>query len=229
MIDGLSDASTGLLPIHHSLRDLTILDRGVFVHLDLSRATPEEVLDCSNVAGGQQGCLRVECVANVKRELGLGSQWFRPHHPKCTGWKYKPEKRGRWEYSPSVQCEDLPLQPRFSGHVCLGKTTGLGFSGPDRRTPRHRRLRARNWIVPTDFAMIRGRVGTSARPWHATAVRNASASAISGTSNPAEYCKHLVRKYDYEGYLVSQLYPRQHQSAFYALRAFYVRALTSDY
>ncbi|KAI9454819.1 isoprenoid synthase domain-containing protein [Boletus coccyginus] len=70
--------------------------------------------------------------------------------------------------------------------------------------------------------MIRGRVGTSALPWHATTVRNVSASAIAGTSSPTEYCKHLVRKHDYEGYLVSQLYPRQHQSAFYALRAFYI-------
>lgn len=74
------------------------------------------------------------------------------------------------------------------------------------------------------------------RPWqrpHATAARNFSAStkvrSEAGTSNPTEYCKGLVRKHDYEGYLVSQFYPRQYQSAFYALRAFYVRILVSDY
>ncbi|KAF8555226.1 hypothetical protein OG21DRAFT_1411189 [Imleria badia] len=73
---------------------------------------------------------------------------------------------------------------------------------------------------------MRGRVGTCVRPWqryHATTVRTFSAGAKdAGTSNPTEYCKELVRNHDYEGYLVSQLYPRQYQSAFYALRAFYI-------
>ncbi|KAF8133651.1 isoprenoid synthase domain-containing protein [Boletus edulis] len=77
--------------------------------------------------------------------------------------------------------------------------------------------------------MICRRVGVSVRPWqrnHATALRSFSASARirseAGTSNPIEYCKDLVRKHDYEGYLVSRFYPRRYQSAYYALRAFYI-------
>lgn len=66
-------------------------------------------------------------------------------------------------------------------------------------------------------------------PWHATAIRGFSVSvkarAQAGTSNPTQYCKDLVQKHDYEGYLTSRFYPREYQSAFYALRAFYVRAL----
>ena len=80
----LTDLSTGLLPVYHGLRNLTILDRGTFVHLYLSPSTPEEVLDCSDIAGGHRGCLSVKSVANVEGELGLGLRWFRSHHPKCT-------------------------------------------------------------------------------------------------------------------------------------------------
>ncbi|KAG8214480.1 isoprenoid synthase domain-containing protein, partial [Butyriboletus roseoflavus] len=79
------------------------------------------------------------------------------------------------------------------------------------------------------FRKCRGLVGRSARPWqqyHTTAVRDFSASAKAcseaGTSNPTEYCRNLVRKHDYEGYLTAQFYPRRYQSAFYALRAFYI-------
>jgi NADH dehydrogenase [ubiquinone] 1 alpha subcomplex assembly factor 6 len=46
-----------------------------------------------------------------------------------------------------------------------------------------------------------------------------------GISSPAEYCKDLVRKHDYEGYLTSQLYPKRFQGGYFALRAFYVRVM----
>jgi hypothetical protein len=81
----LTRLSTGLLPVYHGPRDLTILDRGTFVHLYLSPPTPEEVFDCGDIAGGHRGCLSVKCVANEEGELGLGLRWFRSHHPKCTG------------------------------------------------------------------------------------------------------------------------------------------------
>ncbi|KAG1848738.1 isoprenoid synthase domain-containing protein [Suillus subalutaceus] len=47
-----------------------------------------------------------------------------------------------------------------------------------------------------------------------------------GISNPAEYCKDLVRKHDYEGYLTSQLYPKRFQGGYFALRAFYIELAT---
>ncbi|KAH7885345.1 isoprenoid synthase domain-containing protein [Phlebopus sp. FC_14] len=64
-------------------------------------------------------------------------------------------------------------------------------------------------------------------PGHPPGPRHLSAtsSARSGagtTLNPHQYCKDLVRKHDYEGFLTSQLYPPQFQSGYYALRAFYV-------
>ncbi|KAI0822289.1 isoprenoid synthase domain-containing protein [Trametes gibbosa] len=43
-----------------------------------------------------------------------------------------------------------------------------------------------------------------------------------GVADPAAYCKELVRKRDYESYLIGAFFPRQIQGAFFALRAFYV-------
>ncbi|KAF9220959.1 hypothetical protein BS17DRAFT_292885 [Gyrodon lividus] len=61
---------------------------------------------------------------------------------------------------------------------------------------------------------------------YTTCTRSFSASfrvrSIAGTSHPNEYCKDLVLKHDYEGYLTSRFYPRQYQSGYYALRAFYI-------
>ncbi|KIJ64453.1 hypothetical protein HYDPIDRAFT_90439 [Hydnomerulius pinastri MD-312] len=62
-----------------------------------------------------------------------------------------------------------------------------------------------------------GRIGC-ARSFSASS-RTRSAA---GASNPTEYCKDLVRKHDYEGFLTSQFYPRQLQPGYYALRAFYI-------
>ncbi|EKM49521.1 uncharacterized protein PHACADRAFT_166889 [Phanerochaete carnosa HHB-10118-sp] len=50
--------------------------------------------------------------------------------------------------------------------------------------------------------------------------------AQSGTNGPRSYCRDFVQKRDYEAYLVSQVYPRDHRDAFYALRAFYIELST---
>ncbi|KAI0648011.1 isoprenoid synthase domain-containing protein [Trametes meyenii] len=47
-------------------------------------------------------------------------------------------------------------------------------------------------------------------------------SVEAGIADPAAYCKDLVRKRDYESYLIGSSYPRHFQGAFFALRAFYV-------
>ena len=43
-----------------------------------------------------------------------------------------------------------------------------------------------------------------------------------GLQDPESYCKDLVRKRDYEWFLISHFYPKELQGAFFALRAFYV-------
>ncbi|KAI0761935.1 isoprenoid synthase domain-containing protein [Trametes elegans] len=43
-----------------------------------------------------------------------------------------------------------------------------------------------------------------------------------GNTDPLAYCRDLVRKRDYESYLIGSFYPRHTQGAFFALRAFYV-------
>ncbi|KAF8645253.1 hypothetical protein AX16_008078 [Volvariella volvacea WC 439] len=49
---------------------------------------------------------------------------------------------------------------------------------------------------------------------------SASVSAP-GLADPIGYCRDLVRKHDYESFLVSQFWPKESQGAYYALRAFY--------
>ncbi|KAG1852041.1 isoprenoid synthase domain-containing protein [Suillus tomentosus] len=55
---------------------------------------------------------------------------------------------------------------------------------------------------------------------------NSALRSEAGISNPADYCKDLVRKHDYEGYLTSQLYPKRFQGGYLALRAFYIELAT---
>ncbi|KAI0670745.1 isoprenoid synthase domain-containing protein [Trametes maxima] len=47
-------------------------------------------------------------------------------------------------------------------------------------------------------------------------------SIEAGIADPAAYCRDLVRKRDYESYLIGSSCPRHFQGAFFALRAFYV-------
>ncbi|TRM60671.1 isoprenoid synthase domain-containing protein [Schizophyllum amplum] len=58
--------------------------------------------------------------------------------------------------------------------------------------------------------------------------RHASSSAHSpiGASNPEAYCSDLVRKHDYESYLVGQFFPQERQGGYYALKAFAVELAT---
>ena len=42
-------------------------------------------------------------------------------------------------------------------------------------------------------------------------------------SNPDAYCRDLVRKQDYESYLIGQFFPQERQGGYYALKAFAVR------
>ncbi|KAH6912698.1 isoprenoid synthase domain-containing protein [Coprinopsis sp. MPI-PUGE-AT-0042] len=50
--------------------------------------------------------------------------------------------------------------------------------------------------------------------------------ADSGIANPAAYCKDLVRKHDYESFLVSPFYPKAKQDAYFAIKAFAVELAT---
>ena len=58
-------------------------------------------------------------------------------------------------------------------------------------------------------------------PWPAR-FRRASTNAPIGTTDPHAYCKDLVRKYDYDSFLISHFYPRETQSGFFAIKAFSV-------
>lgn len=63
-------------------------------------------------------------------------------------------------------------------------------------------------------------------------LRNLLTSATSKDSgtNPFQYCKDLVRKHDYEGYLISHFYPNEARGGYFALKAFYVElAMVQDH
>ena len=50
----------------------------------------------------------------------------------------------------------------------------------------------------------------------------ATGIAEGGTQDPSTYCSDLVRKRDYESFLISHFWPRELREHFIALRAFYV-------
>ncbi|KAG6837627.1 hypothetical protein H0H93_006148 [Arthromyces matolae] len=55
--------------------------------------------------------------------------------------------------------------------------------------------------------------------------RRSLATAVddtTSTTNPIEYCKDLVRKHDYEGFLISHFYPESAKGGYFALKAFSV-------
>ncbi|OSD07220.1 hypothetical protein PYCCODRAFT_1402661 [Trametes coccinea BRFM310] len=54
------------------------------------------------------------------------------------------------------------------------------------------------------------------------ATADATGHPEAGIADPEAYCRDLVRKRDYESYLIGSCYPRRLQGAFFALRAFYV-------
>lgn len=47
----------------------------------------------------------------------------------------------------------------------------------------------------------------------------------SGTENPTGYCREIVRKHDYEGFLNHFAYPAHLRDGYFALKAFNVRSL----
>ncbi|GLB38317.1 putative squalene/phytoene synthase [Lyophyllum shimeji] len=49
-----------------------------------------------------------------------------------------------------------------------------------------------------------------------------TASNTNTATDPFEYCKDLVRKHDYEGFLVSQFYPSHAKGGYFAVKAFSV-------
>ncbi|KAJ8080579.1 hypothetical protein PM082_017413 [Marasmius tenuissimus] len=58
---------------------------------------------------------------------------------------------------------------------------------------------------------------------------NSSSSVTFGEADAAQYCRDLVRKHDYESYLISQFFPKEYQGGYFALKAFSVElAMVSD-
>ncbi|KAK7056769.1 hypothetical protein VNI00_002486 [Paramarasmius palmivorus] len=54
-------------------------------------------------------------------------------------------------------------------------------------------------------------------------------SAASGQANPAQYCRELVQKHDYESFLISHFFPKELQGGYFALKAFSVElAMVQD-
>ncbi|KAH9891650.1 isoprenoid synthase domain-containing protein [Cubamyces lactineus] len=76
-------------------------------------------------------------------------------------------------------------------------------------------LRQLSKPLPRYASQLSGRV-----PSRAMATEAAPHEA--GLADPTAYCRDLVRKRDYESYLIGSSYPRHIQGAFFALRAFYV-------
>lgn len=62
----------------------------------------------------------------------------------------------------------------------------------------------------------------SRRRWLSTETSNAA------IADPTGYCRELVRKHDYEAFLVSQFYPNHVKGGYFALKAFSVRVLRSE-
>ncbi|KIL63220.1 hypothetical protein M378DRAFT_80050 [Amanita muscaria Koide BX008] len=56
-----------------------------------------------------------------------------------------------------------------------------------------------------------------------------SAESSPGLADPAAYCRELVRKHDYESYLLAAFYPKEAQGGYFAIKAFSVElAMVQD-
>jgi NADH dehydrogenase [ubiquinone] 1 alpha subcomplex assembly factor 6 len=49
-----------------------------------------------------------------------------------------------------------------------------------------------------------------------------SSGPTPGLADPVAYCKELVRKHDYESFLLAPFYPKDAQAGYYAIKAFAV-------
>ena len=64
----------------------------------------------------------------------------------------------------------------------------------------------------------------NALPLHSQLRRFSSADAT--TTSTSTYCIDLVKKHDYESYLIGLLFPKQHRAAYFAIKAFNVEIAT---
>ncbi|KII87014.1 hypothetical protein PLICRDRAFT_43724 [Plicaturopsis crispa FD-325 SS-3] len=73
--------------------------------------------------------------------------------------------------------------------------------------------------------LLRHQLERSWRPTRTLAtVRSAPAEA--GSGDPTTYCRNLVRKHDYDSFLIAQFWPKELQRGYYALKAFAVELAT---
>ncbi|KAF5360504.1 hypothetical protein D9756_005022 [Leucocoprinus leucothites] len=77
-------------------------------------------------------------------------------------------------------------------------------------------------------ALLRAPLGTpTLRRLYATQHQSFdNSSSTVGLSDPFEYCTDLVRKHDYESYLISQFWPRDLRGSYFAIKAFSVELAT---
>lgn len=60
--------------------------------------------------------------------------------------------------------------------------------------------------------------------------RTVNTDSENSIADPTGYCREFVRKHDYEGFLISQFYPKDLQGGYFALRAFAVElAMIQDH
>ena len=53
-----------------------------------------------------------------------------------------------------------------------------------------------------------------------------SSGSAPGLADPVAYCKELVRKHDYESFLLAPFYPKDAQAGYYSIKAFAVGSFT---
>jgi hypothetical protein len=81
-----------------------------------------------------------------------------------------------------------------------------------------------NWLSKTYLGHYDSELPSSLRLGHH---RTVSTDPKGSLTDAAGYCRDFVRKQDYEGFLISQFYPKGLQGGYFALRAFFVRRMTS--
>ncbi|VDC00754.1 unnamed protein product [Peniophora sp. CBMAI 1063] len=63
-------------------------------------------------------------------------------------------------------------------------------------------------------------------PGYVRQAQTSSSVSAGGVSDPGAYCREIVKKQDQEGFMMSHLWPRHAQGAYFALKAFYVELAT---
>jgi NADH dehydrogenase [ubiquinone] 1 alpha subcomplex assembly factor 6 len=88
-------------------------------------------------------------------------------------------------------------------------------------TPRNPRW---NWLLKPRLGHYVSELPLSLRLGYRRTVSTHSKGSLTDASG---YCRDFVRKNDYEGFLISQFYPKDLQGGYFALRAFFVRRMAS--